>query len=240
MPVHSEELTDSLAKISALLVSEEKLEAILELVSCLTSQALPSADGVSVTVCRDGHYASAVFTNEITKRVDAWQYATGEGPCLSALEDGTTYLACDLRTDTRWPEFADVAAREGIVGVLAIPLQPMGQSIGTLNVYSCASDGFDDSQVEAASMFAQQAAVVLANSMAYSSAQTKNGELSTALESRELIGQAKGILMAREGCSADAAFDLLREVSQRTNRKLRDFAQEVVAAIERGEQPFSR
>jgi AmiR/NasT family two-component response regulator len=67
--------------------------------------------------------------------------------------------------------------------------------------------------------------------MAYSSEQLANGQLREALESRELIGQAKGILMARERCSADAAFDILREVSQRTNRKLREVAQDVVDSV---------
>jgi GAF domain-containing protein len=131
-----------------------------------------------------------------------------------------------------------MAIQEGIFAVFAVPLQPMGEAIGTLNVYSSKASCLDDSHVEIASLFAQQAAVVLANSMAYSSAQMANGQLRVALESRELIGQAQGILMAREGCSPDAAFDLLREVSQRTNRKLRDVALDVVSAIQRGDQPL--
>src|SRR5687768_3448817 len=118
MPDHTGELTESLAKIAGLLVSEEKLEAILELVSSLTARSLAEADGVSVTTCRDGEYTSAVYPNEVTKRVDEWQYATCEGPCLSAMEDGKSYLSCALRTETRWQDFARMAIKEGVHGVL--------------------------------------------------------------------------------------------------------------------------
>ncbi len=225
------DLANSLATISGLLISEEKLEAILELVTALTSRTLPNADGVSVTLVQDGRYTSAVYTNELTRRVDSWQYTTGQGPCLSALKDRHAYMACDLPTETRWAGFAPMAVDEGVLSIMAIPLKPMGEPIGTLNIYSSERAAFDEAHLDIASLFAQQAAIVLANAMAYSSEQLANGQLREALESRELIGQAKGILMARERCSADAAFDILREVSQRTNRKLREVAQDVVDSV---------
>ena len=124
-----------------------------------------------------------------------------------------------------------MAEAEGVASVLAIPFVPMGEPIGTLNIYGTTAGCFGDDDVEIASMFAGQAAIVIANSVAFSTAQTTNTQLSEALESREVIGQAKGILMERERCSADEAFGLLRGVSQRTNRKLRDVAQEVVDSV---------
>lgn len=229
-----EELSQSLTKISGVLLSEERLEAVLELCVSLTLQTLPNASGVSVTLMRDGRFETAVYSDEITKRVDEWQYATSEGPCLTAAKDGAHQVVHDLAADTQWPSFATMAISEGISSVLAVPFVPMGEPIGTLNIYADKVGAFDEDDLEVASLFAQKAAIVIANSVAYSSAQLTNGHLRAALESRELIGQAKGILMEREKCSADEAFGILRGVSQRTNRKLRDVAQGVVDSAARG------
>jgi GAF domain-containing protein len=225
------ELSESLTTIAGLLLSEEKLEAILELCVSLTSRTLPNAEGVSVTLRRDRRFETAVYSDERTRRVDAWQYATGEGPCLDAATDGRLYLAEELDNDTRWPRFATMAHEEGVHSVLAVPFVPNGEPIGTLNIYGLCPKSFGEPDVEIASLFAGQAAIVIANSVAYSSSQTVNQQLRDALASREVIGQAKGILMERERCSADEAFGFLRGVSQRTNRKLRDVAQDVVDSV---------
>jgi GAF domain-containing protein len=225
------DLSDSLTRISGLLLSEEKLDAVLELCVSLTSRTLPAADGVSVTLVREGRFTTAVYSSELTCRVDAWQYATNEGPCLSAATDGERYHAEDLSDEERWPRFAEMARLEGVNSVLSVPFLPNGHPIGTLNIYSTQSNSFDTNDVEIASLFASQAAIVIANSVAYSSAQSTNDQLRDALDTREVIGQAKGILMEREGCSPDEAFGLLRGISQRTNRKLRDVAQDVVDSV---------
>jgi GAF domain-containing protein len=225
------ELSDSLTRIAGLLLSEERLDAVLELCVSLTSRTLPNAQGVSVTLMRDGRFTTAVYSSEATRRVDAWQYATGEGPCLSAAKEAQQYHAEDLSTETRWPRFAEMAQLEAIHSVLATPFMPMGEPIGALNIYGCQPNSFDEDDVEIASLFAGQAAIVIANSVAYSSAQMVNGQLREALDSREVIGQAKGILMERERCTADEAFGFLRGVSQRTNRKLRDVAQDIVDSV---------
>ena len=232
-PIENTEVSESLTKIAGLLLSEEKLEAVLELVTSLTARTLPNADGVSVTLVRDGRFSTAVYSNEMTRRVDSWQYATNEGPCLVAALEGEITSAPDLTIDRRWPAFAEMATDEGVFSVLSVPFSPMGEPIGTLNIYSTQTDAFRGTDVEIATMFAEQAAIVIANSVAYSSAVNTNQQLTAALESRELIGQAKGVLMEREKCSADEAFTILKQVSQRTNRKLRQVAQDVLDSVHR-------
>jgi GAF domain-containing protein len=228
------ELSDSLTSLAGLLLSEEKLEAILELVVSLTARTLPNADGVSVTLVRSGRFSSATYSNELTRRVDSWQYATSQGPCLEAAKTGKTFLTCDTSAEPRWPDFSVMAKEEGVRSVLSVPFLPMGEPIGTLNTYSRSLDAFSQTDVETATMFAEQAAIVIANSVAYSSAVVTNDQLRDALDSREVIGQAKGILMEREKISADDAFGLLKQVSQRTNRKLRQVAQDVLDSTENG------
>lgn len=224
------DLSSGLTSLSGLLLSREKLDAVLELVVSVTSRALPHAVGVSVTLARDTGFATPVYSNELSRRVDEWQYAAFEGPCLDAARTGAIFRAPVLATDERWPAFGAMAEREGVRSILAIPFRPMGEPIGTLNIYSAEKDGFDDEEFASAKLFAEQAAVVIANSVAYTAAVAANDQLREALESREVIGRATGILMEREGCSAEDAFEILRAVSMRTNRKVRQVAVDVVAA----------
>jgi GAF domain-containing protein len=128
----------------------------------------------------------------------------------------------------RWPEFSIVAAQAGVQSVLAVPLVANSQPIGALNLYSKSAGGYDDAAEETALLFSEQAAVACANAEVYWRTYTLTENLREALESRDVIGQAKGILMARRNCTPDAAFELLRKASQHRNTKLRDVAEQVV------------
>jgi AmiR/NasT family two-component response regulator len=86
--------------------------------------------------------------------------------------------------------------------------------------------------VAAAQALAERASVVLANAITFATSEATNRHLQLALENARLIGRAQGVLMAREGCGSEKAFDILRRASQRTNRKLREIAEEIVAPFE--------
>jgi GAF domain-containing protein len=133
----------------------------------------------------------------------------------------------DYATDGRWPETARRAVDVGVHSSLSLPLLAADDGVGALNLYGASQrvfDGLDDG----AATFAASAAITLANALAFHRAAELSEQLSEGLESRDVIGQAKGILMARERIDADAAFDRLREMSQHANRKLRDIAAELV------------
>jgi len=98
-----------------------------------------------------------------------------------------------------------------------------------LNIYSRTADGVDDADEETAVLFREQAAVACANAEVYWRTYGLTEDLREALESRDVIGQAKGILMVRRGCTPDAAFEALRQVSQNRNTKLRQIAEQVVS-----------
>jgi hypothetical protein len=102
--------------------------------------------------------------------------------------------------------------------------------LGALNVYLGSAEPLAEADASMAALIAEQGAAVVSCALAYNEVSTLAGQLEEALASRDLIGQAKGILMKAEGCDANAAFDLLRRASQRTNRKLRDVAADVVAS----------
>lgn len=227
----TDELVESLNRFATVLLSEETLTSVLDLVVNLTEKTIAGADGVSVTMILDGRYSTAAHSHDWVARIDKLQYEAGDGPCLSAAEEKKIYRIDDVPTEDRWSEFCREATDAGVKSMLSIPFIPLNEPIGALNVYSFTRAAFDDVREQVANLLAQQAAIVLANSKAFAGAEELNGQLREALTSRDVIGQAKGIIMEREKVDADRAFEILKSTSQRANRKLRDIAQDVVNSV---------
>jgi GAF domain-containing protein len=135
----------------------------------------------------------------------------------------------ETASDTRWPAFAAAATGQGVLATLSLPLADENAVLGALNLYSTTVSTFDDRALEVACLFADQLGVAAANAMAYVEAYELSQQLQQAMESRAVIEQAKGILMAAQGCDADEAFRILVRASQNQNRKLRAIATEIVA-----------
>ena len=120
-----------------------------------------------------------------------------------------------------------------MVAVLSTPLATStGEALGALNVYTRQAGGFAEAEPRTAEVVGEHAAILLGSTRALIGATQLNEQLRQAFTSREIIGEAKGIIMERQKCSPDEAFDILRRASQRENRKLRDLAEEIVARIE--------
>ena len=217
------------------LLSESSLDELLHQVVTLARRSVPGADSVTVSLNRGKGYETPTCTDDLGRELDEVQYKLDEGPCVEALN---THHLVSFQVDQRdpYPRFAEAAASRFVSSVLSTPLAAGGRGIGALNMYSGSVNVFPEDQVESARLFAEQASVILANGLAYSTSVTLNERLQEALLSRDVIGQAKGLLMARENCNGDEAFGRLRLISQRENRKLRTVAQELVDAHENGRQ----
>ena len=225
-----QQLTDTIAQLSDLLLDEQDLDDILGLVVSRAPSAIGPADAASITLVQTGSFETRHSTSEEAREVDAVQYASGHGPCIAAAKENARHNVSLAETAPQWPEFATAAIARGFRGVLSTPLSVRDRRLGALNLYSRTADVFPPVAVEGAQLLAHQASVVLANAIAYGTATLLNDQLREALASRDVIGQAKGILMAREARTPDEAFDILRRGSQRQNRKLRDVAQDLVDA----------
>jgi GAF domain-containing protein len=162
--------------------------------------------------------------------LDERQYDLGEGPCLGAVTDGTWHTAEDLDEDPRWPRFAVEATEQGVLSALAVPLLVRGARLGVLNFYSSSRGAFTGASLGNAQRLADTAAVLVANAQLVAGAKRLSDELQQALVSRSTVDMAKGILMARLGLGADAAFEVLRDLSQRRHVKLREVAADLVAS----------
>jgi GAF domain-containing protein len=228
-----ERLPESLARLAAIVLSEQTVEGILDLIVSLAAETIPRADGVGVTVVSNGRYHTASHSDEEVMNVDRIQYDAADGPCVEAFHRGEVVYAPFLADDHRWPNFTPRAAERGLGSILSMPLGVGGDTLGALNLYSRGRDSFAGSPQETAATFARYVAVVLANAISYDTTEVLNEQLREALKSRETIGQAKGILMAQESVGADEAFDMLVRLSQRSNVKLRDVAQQLVDSTQK-------
>ncbi len=227
-----ERLLVSLGHIGGALLSDTSVEVILRSVAEGTQTAVECADIVSVTMSRGKGLYTPVATGEVARKLDSVQYESKEGPCLEALSTGAVVNAVLEAKKSHWPAFVGAALAEEIRSMLSMPLQAREQRIGALNIYSRDDRTISERDLCTATVLARQASVVLANALAFSRVAGMNDQLHEAIRTRDMIGQAKGILMERQGCDPDTAFDMLRRASQRENRKLRDVAADLVRSTQ--------
>lgn len=234
------DLTDMMTRLAGLMFSEETLQSALDLTARTSRRAFMTAAGGGVTLVREGRVFTAAYTDEIVEQADSLQYELDEGPCLSAWQANDIVRLDDSATDKRWPKWSPLAHEMGLRSALSAPLRAGGMVTGAIKVYSSQAGAFDDGDGELLLLFADQAGVVLANVQGYMDAQQMSDRLREALVGRDLVGQAKGILMEREGIDDEGAFAMLRKASQTENIKLRDKAQAIVETTRRDPQGISR
>jgi GAF domain-containing protein len=223
-----ESFAESLLALNQLIENEESLADSLARVAYLACQSPIGADNAGVTIRRNGSPATAAFYGDAALALDSAQYSSSEGPCLTAYLTGEVIRLDPIETAaTKWPAFAAAAAQHNINSSLSLPMVVNGASVGALNLYVSSLARFSDGALQLAERFAQQAAVAMANAEVYWRTVALTQNLAVALETRDLIGQAKGILMATHKVDGDAAFAMLRRVSQNRNIKLHDIAEEV-------------
>lgn len=225
----SDDLALAMTELAGLLLSDEGVDRTLQRVADLAVRTIPGCTAAGVTLLADGSPQTAASTDEAVLEIDRRQYAAGDGPCLDALRNRRINRAGADVAQRRWPEFAAGAGRLGIRSFLAAPLVAGEQPLGSLNLYGASNDGFEALDDALVALFCGQASVALANAQLYRSAVALSEQLRAAMHSRAAIEQAKGMLMERHGVGPAEAFALLRQRSQRSNRKLREVAEELVA-----------
>lgn len=225
--------TERMAGLGCAVLDDETLRELLQGVVLLARHSVPSAHSVSITVADGDGYRTTNSTGEEALVIDEAQYEGDAGPCLEALRS-TRQLQVAVGADTgHWPLFEASARENGVTSVLSSPLRrPPGGAIGALNIYGHGEGGFEDAEMKTAEVIAEHAAILVGNASALSGAVRVNQELRHAVASREIIGEAKGIIMERQKCTRDQAFEILRRASQRENRKLRELAEELVLRVE--------
>jgi GAF domain-containing protein len=171
-------------------------------------------------------------TGPLAEQADERQYQLDDGPCLEAMRAGAVVRVEDMLGEQRWGDYPSLAAEVGVRSSLSLPLTVEGRSRGALNLYSTEPGAFGSEDVAVAARWAGQAAGALAVALRIADGDEKAEQLRGGLDTRTVIGQAVGLLMAQERCTAEQAFALLKHSSQRRNVKLREVAAGLVAAFE--------
>jgi GAF domain-containing protein len=214
-------LARELSALARQMQAETSTEAVLQRIVEAAVTEVGPADyaGISET---NGQLFTRAATDRLVHEIDHLQYEADDGPCVSSLREQTTVRSNDLSAEGRWPRFAPAAVRHGVLAMLSVQLFVEGSNLGALNLYSTSRHAFDEHHESTAMLLAAHAAIAMKGSQV-------EHNLRIAVRSRDLIGQAKGILMERFKLSETEAFDLLVIASQRANRKLREIAEELAA-----------
>ena len=222
-------LAETFAEISRVLLAEPDVKRTLNKMCQLLVVTVDGCNHAVVTVVRNHDLQSPASSDDVGPAVDAIQLEVDEGPCVEAIREHHSVLTDDLSTETRWPRFSRRASETtGVRSMLSFRMFVEGDTLGSLNLYSRHPRAFSEESIAVGTIFAAHASVALR------AAQTKEdlARLREVIEARELVAQARGILMGRQGISSQAAMQILNRGAERLKIELRELARRVVSGEE--------
>jgi hypothetical protein len=230
MATHTDRGTDDpFVELARIAVAGSSVDDVLRRITELAIGVGPGVEDASITLIQRRRPHATVFAGPLGDVLDERRHEPGHGPCRDAAATAGVVLVPDTVTDTVYPEFSATAARHGVRCVLAVGLtMTVGTAVarGALGVY--ARDALTDHARTRLLTFADGAAAVVTNVMAYQEARLTVEQMTEAMATRSVIEQAKGMIMCARGCDAQEAFAILRQTSMEHNRKLRDLAAALV------------
>ncbi len=211
-----------MAELARSFAGPRGVEAVLAEVTTAAVELLDGADLAGVLlIAKGGKFESLEGTSDLMYKLDELQVTHASGPCIEAAVDQLIVRVDDFESESRWPEYSRAVVETGVRSSLSFKLYTGDRTSGALNVFSFRPHVFDGEQEAIGSVLAAHAAAALVAS--------RHGEqLTSALNTRDVIGQAKGVIMERFHVDAVRAFEMLRELSQTMNTRLVDIAQRVV------------
>ncbi len=216
-------LVETMTSVAQALASATEPEDTLDTITTTAVKVIPSTDFASISMCNGGGEIKTLApTADVIVAADQLQYRFHEGPCVEAVDEQATIRSPHVATDVRWPRYGPRAAALGLRSQMAVELFTAGSSRAALNLYS-ATPGAYHAGSNIAELFATHAAVAMGFTHEVET-------LREAIETRQAIGKAVGIVMQRYELDEDRAFGFLVRVSQKGNIKLRLVAEEVICS----------
>ena len=192
----------------------------------------PGAEACGLTLEQAGRGMTVTYSGDLAARGDERQYELDDGPCLEALRTRSVVHVRDMAEEDRWGDYPRRALEAGVRSSLSFPLLLGEGGRGALNLYSGRADSFSDDDERAGRSCAGQASGALSVVWRMAERELAVEHLRRGMLTRQEIGQAVGLLMAQRRCTADEAFRLLQQASQRSNEKLRDVAHRMIVGHE--------
>jgi GAF domain-containing protein len=223
------QLTQTFVDLADTLVDEFD---VIELLHVLAGRCvdLLGVDAAGVMLADShGQLRVTAASSERARLLELFELQSDEGPCLDAFRTGRQVSYVDLGNGTApWPVFAPHMRAEGFWSVHAVPMRLRRQVIGALNLFGQLPVQLPAENVRIAQAFADIATIAILQERLVKEREVLAAQLQTALDSRVVIEQAKGVLAERLGFDMDTAFSTLRDAARRANRRLSDVARDVV------------
>ncbi|MGW0160197.1 GAF and ANTAR domain-containing protein [Mycobacterium sp. NPDC003323] len=218
---HNNELSHRMADLARSLALQS-VEDVLRDVTTAAIELIPEADTAGILLIgKDSKYRSVAGTDDLPPKLDELQMRFDEGPCMQAALDDVVVRTDDFRSEDRWPKYSPAALEHGVLSGLSFKLYTANRTAGALNLFSHHPNVWS-AKAETTGM------VLAAHAAAAILASRQSEELESAVASRDRIGQAKGIIMERFNIDAVQAFALLRKLSQDSNTRLAEIADQVI------------
>jgi GAF domain-containing protein len=220
--VKNHDLAERMAELARSAAAPRTVEEVLSDVTATATELIPGVDTAGVLlVGKAGKYESLAGTSELPHKLDDFQMKYDEGPCVQAAIDDLIVRTDDFRTEERWPRYSPAAVELGVLSGLSVKLYTANRTAGALNLFAFEPNAFDAEDETIATVLAAHAAAAIL-------ASRQGEQLQSALTTRDRIGQAKGIIMERYGIDDVQAFEMLKRLSQDSNTRLADIAQQVI------------
>lgn len=218
-----------LRRFAGTLVGEYDLDEVLSALGGDVAEVLGCAGAGAMLGDADGNLHFVSTSDPVLERLEKLQIAWGEGPCLTAYHTGEVVIAPDLADDPRFPAFGPQAVEEGMRAVYSFPMHLQGTTIGALNLYTDETGELSDDGIGLGQTFADVATIYVVHARDLADHDELTAGLQKALDTRIVVEQAKGYLMARNRIEAKAAFELLRRYARSHSVKVHAVAADVVA-----------
>jgi GAF domain-containing protein len=221
-----QELAQRMSELAIGLRAEDNRDGTLRAIVHGALDLVPVASWAGICLIQGKRVTVEASSHDLVFELEQLQSDVGEGPCVSAIRQQRTVRVADLaKPGQLWPRFAATAVERGVRSMMSLRLFLRRETLGALNLYAAQPDAFGADAQILADLLAQHAAVALAGA-------THEHHLNAALVNRDMLGQAKGILMQRDGLTALQAFQLLVRASQDTNMKIADVARWLITDTE--------
>jgi GAF domain-containing protein len=228
--VPAERVAEVFVEVADTLVDEFDLIEFLQSVTTHTSELGGAAAAGLLLADNQGRLQLMAASDERAKMLEIFQIQAQEGPCQDCFRTGNAVMNADLReAHVAWPLFAPHAVAAGFRSVHAFPLRLRKRVIGALNLFGNDVGGMQAGDMRVIQALADIATIGLLQERAIRRGEVVTEQLQSALNSRIVIEQAKGVLAELHTCSTDDAFELLREYCQLHKKRLGAIAQALVA-----------
>lgn len=222
------ELAEQIADTARLLDHDDESDPTLRRLTRMAVELVPGGTAAAMTVEGEGKALTFAASDPRIDELHELQFEAGDGPAVEALRGNAPCQVDDIAEEGRWPAFRRAAARAGFGSCLMLPLRTDRRPAGAVSLYGREPNAFRGASHDLAVLFAAQGGTAVHNAALYQACRDMVDNLHTALGSRAVIEQAKGILHADLGVAPEQAFRLLKRRSNDANRKVREIAADLV------------